>query len=103
MLSPGRASAMAREMAAAGQRSGGSRDGLGERREDLIDDGLGILGPGIVGGHDHKVGLFRGHPAISGRLPRSRSPPQPNTTINRPGVIARRRSQAFARASSLWA
>ena len=40
---------------------------------------------------------------ISGRLVRSRSPPQPNTVITRPGASGRAVSSRFFRASSVWA
>ena len=40
---------------------------------------------------------------ISGRLPASRSPPQPNTTTSRPAVCGRSASSALASASGLWA
>ena len=40
---------------------------------------------------------------ISGRLPRSRSPPQPNTTCSRPlGQLAAARS-TFSSESGVWA
>jgi len=40
---------------------------------------------------------------MSGRLPRSRSPPQPKTTTSRRGPSARSASRARASASSVWA
>ena len=40
---------------------------------------------------------------IKGRLPGSRSPPQPKTTASRPAVWGRSASSAFASASGLWA
>ena len=52
-------------------------------RLDLPDDGQGVFGAGIVAGDDDQVRTCgRGCP-MSGLLPRSRSPPQPNTVISR--------------------
>ncbi len=41
--------------------------------------------------------------SIGARFVRSRSPPQPKTTIKRPGVTSRSIAQAWLRASSVWA
>ena len=57
---------------------------------DLGHDRLGVLAARVVGGDDRHVGAARPPRApISGRLPRSRSPPAPKTTISRPRVSSR--------------
>ncbi len=38
-----------------------------------------------------------------GRLPRSRSPPHPNTTCTRPSVSARAACSTFSSESGVWA
>ena len=64
----------------------------------------GILGARIVVGDDRR--RRRARVAISpiiGRLPASRSPPQPNTTISRPRTKGRSAASAFSSASGLCA
>lgn len=51
---------------------------------DLGADGGGVFGPRIVVGDDGDVGQTPGDLAHQGRLPRSRLPPAPKTTISRP-------------------
>ena len=48
-----------------------------------------VLAARIVVGDDHHVGQRAAAAPISGRLPRSRSPPAPNTTCSRPAVCGR--------------
>ena len=51
---------------------------------DVIDDAVGILRARVVARHDREVRAPLGDARPSaGRLPRSRSPPQPNTTMSR--------------------
>ena len=45
---------------------GGWRLILGDAHENLVDDGHGILGAGIVGGHHHQIGQIRGNFAHDG-------------------------------------
>ena len=53
--------------------------------EDLRDDRLRILAAGVVGGDDDPIGeASRPISPISGRFPRSRSPPHPKTQIEPP-------------------
>ena len=55
------------------------------RRADecLFPDRVGIFAARIVVGDDHMIGKPVAGAPISGRLPLSRSPPQPNTTTSR--------------------
>ena len=118
--SPGPASAMARSMAA---RRSATRHQRGRRRRtarrrrpagrdprrreaelDLVDDPLGVFGPRVVRGEDH-----RGRSAARPRRPsaaacvRSRSPPQPNTVVSRAAASGRTASSRFFSASSVCA
>ena len=52
-------------------------------RHDLVDDRLGPLRARVVGGHDHRSASSGRRRPMSARLPRSRSPPAPNTTCRR--------------------
>ena len=63
--------------------------GAAHSGQNILDDGPGILGPGVVRG-DH-------------RHIRSRSPPQPNRQISRPAVKSRAVSRTFSRALGVWA
>ena len=57
---------------------------VAEAGEDVGHDGVAVFGARIVVGDDDQVGARRSaKAAICGRLPRSRSPPQPNTQISR--------------------
>ena len=54
----------------------------------------GILAARVVGGHERRRSARRAPISpMSGRLPRSRSPPQPNTTSTRPAAMARAGAQ----------
>ena len=85
-MSPGSARAIARRIASARSSWTSTRRAIvvGDAGEDLVDDVGGLLGAGVVGGHDHEVGEPCRRAPISGRFWRSRSPPAPNTTITRP-------------------
>ena len=80
--------------------------GIADPVDDVARDRLGVLAARIVAGDDHAVGEPRRRRApISGRLPRSRSPPQPNTHTElaaRP-TQARSARQHLASASGVWA
>ena len=72
--------------------------GRGEAQQDLADDRRGLFAARVVAGHDHAVGLLLGHRAPScGRLPASRSPPQPNTHHSWPPRCRGQRAQAGQR------
>ena len=79
---------------------------VGTPAEDVVDDGRRVLGAGVVRGDDDHVGQPGGGLAHERPLGRSRSPPQPNTTI-RPGrrrhQLAGRAARAWSRPSGVWA
>ena len=81
-------------------------DGRGDRRAAIADlqrvrraaadlgaDGGGLLRARVVVGDDGDVGEAAAISPMIGRLPRSRSPPAPNTTISRPVAWGRRALQ----------
>ena len=94
--SPGRASAIAVAIA---PRAVADLDGAGARGEDRAADRGRVFAARIVVGDDDAVGEHARRCApISGRLPGSRSPPQPNTTTSRPRrVRAQRREHRLER------
>ncbi len=72
-------------------------------RQDLGDDRLRILGARVVRGDDHAIGQPPAISPISGRLPRSRSPPAPEHHVNPPVVRARAASRTFRSESGVCA
>ena len=71
---------------------------------DLGGDRLRVLGARVVGGEDRPVGeRWRRRCPISGRLPRSRSPPAPKTTVSRPSPRPRAARITFSSESGVWA
>ena len=75
------------------------RDALrcGEAGEDLGDDRVAVLAARVVVGDDRRRRRWRSAiAAICGRLPRSRSPPQPNTQIRRAARVRAQRLSAPA-------
>ena len=66
-------------------------------------DGGRIFAAGIVVGYDDDVGKAAAAWPINGRLPRSRSPPAPNTTCSRPVVCGRSAVSSRSSASGVWA
>ena len=72
--------------------------------QDLRPDRGRILGPRVVVGDDDQFGAqLRRRPPISGRLPRSRSPPAPITRMTLPTVSGRSASRMAPSAAGLCA
>ena len=74
-------------------------------RERTIDVFIGRLWSRVIRSRESLTSFRTGATtaAIRGRLVRSRSPPQPNTQINRPAVSGRTVSSTLRKASSVWA
>ena len=86
------------------RRSRSSAAHAAERSASMIASGSSRAR--VVGCHDHPIGAARAATApISGRLSRSRSPPQPNTTIDaaRSATGRAAREHARSRPSGVWA
>ena len=77
------------------------RRASGDRRGISGDDRVRVLAPRVVVGDDQRIGALGAGLAMSGRLPGSRSPPQPNTQTRRPAKRARSAASAFASASGV--
>ena len=88
--SPGRSIAIARRIAS---RAIADLDRPGRGREDRLADRRRLLGARIVVGDDDDVGVLGAAAPMSGRLPGSRSPPAPKTTMSRPRVIGPQRRE----------
>ncbi len=102
---PCRRSAARRPARARRRRAGSPRPGRrprsrrGSPRRTAARIVGGILAAGVVVGDDDHVGMLAPPPApISGRLPRSRSPPAPKTTTSRPMHMRPQRRAARSRA-----
>ena len=70
---------------------------------DLCQDRPGIFASRVVAGQDDAIAKPSATEPISGRLPASRSPPQPNTHHSRPWHRGRRALRACSRAWGVWA
>ncbi len=88
-----------------GDRLGAVADLAGARRgdENFGADRLGALGARVVVGDDDDVGLLDRDDPMIGRLPLSRSPPQPMTQMSLPVAKGRSASSTAASASGLCA
>ena len=92
-----------RRWPAAGRAAPSRAAGASRPAGDLGDDGQRVLAARVVRGHDHQSAAFSASRPISGRLPLSRSPPQPTTAISLPWVKPRAVCSTLRTESGVWA
>src|SRR3989475_13000410 len=67
---------------------------------DLARNELRVLGARVIAGHNDSIGELSRDASHFGRLPRSRSPPHPNTQMSSPACVTAPRNAVSTLASA---